>query len=115
MPCPIKEMTFMPRIDKSIAQGFGKGYLETLLDAILTDMTAQKVIIDELVDDHATLKTQLDDISDKYAAHRHSVAGAASTGTAPSTVAATAEATASTIAKTLAGLTATKTDLTTTT
>ena len=105
----------MPKIEKHIAQGFSKGELETMLDAFLTDIKAQKVIIDELVDDHATLKTMLDDIKAKYEAHRHSVAGAAGTGTAPSTGAAAAEATASTIAQNIATLTAQKTDLTVTT
>ena len=59
----------MPKIKPSIAQGVGKGELEEMLDAFLTDITAQKVITDELVDDHATfitvvtaLKTLVNDI-----------------------------------------------------
>lgn len=104
----------MPKIEHSLAQGFGKGNLYPMLIALLADITAQKVIIDELVDDHAILKTQLDDIADKYGDHRHSVVGDSSTGTKPSTSGQTAGATASTIAKTLAGLTAEKTDLTVT-
>lgn len=47
----------MPKIEKKIAQGWGKGDLETMLDAFLTDITAQKVITDELHDDHATFIT----------------------------------------------------------
>ena len=47
----------MPKIEKGIATGWGKGGLEPMLDAFLTDITAQKVIIDELVDDHATRVT----------------------------------------------------------
>ena len=104
----------MPKIEKKHAQGFGIGYLYTLLVAMKNDLAAQKVIIDELVDDHATLKTMLDDIKAKYEDHRHSVAGAASTGTKPSTTGAAAEATASTIAQNIATLTASKTELTVT-
>ena len=52
----------MPKIEKHIGQGFGKGELETMLDAFLTDIKAQKVIIDELHDDHATYKTVVTDI-----------------------------------------------------
>ena len=104
----------MPKITKPMGEGHGKGELYPLLKALLVDVAAQKVIIDELILDHAILVTQLGDISDKYAAHRHSVAGAASTGTAPSTEAAAAGATASTIAKTLVGLTAVTTALTVT-
>ena len=108
----------MPKIEKKHAQGFGIGYLYTLLVAMKNDLAAQKVIIDELVDDHATfktnidaveilieeihddhatLKTMLDDIKAKHENHRHSVAGASGVGTAPSTEATTAEATVSTI------------------
>lgn len=97
-----------------MGEGHGRGELYPLLIAALADITAQKVIIDELILDHAILVTQLGDISDKYAAHRHSAVGAAGIGTAPSTAAAAAGATASTIAKTLAPLTAVKTDLTVT-
>jgi len=104
----------MPKIEKKHAQGFGTGYLYTLLVALKADVAAQKVIIDEMILDHAILVTQLGDISDKYADHRHSVAGAASTGTKPSTAGATADTTASTIAKTLATLTAVTTALTVT-
>jgi hypothetical protein len=50
----------MPKIEKHIGQGFARGELETMLDAFLTDITAQKVIIDELHDDHATFKTCVD-------------------------------------------------------
>jgi len=104
----------MPKILKTMGEGHAKGELYALLKAALVDIAAQKVIIDELILDHAILVTQLGDISDKYAAHRHSVAGAASTGTAPSTEAAAAGATASTIAKTLDTLTAVTTALTVT-
>jgi len=97
-----------------MGEGFGRGELYPLLKAALVDMAAQKVIIDELILDHAILVTQLNDISDKYADHRHSVAGAAAAGTKPSTGGAAAEATASTIAKTLDTLTATTTALTVT-
>jgi len=104
----------MPKIVKAQAQGFGTGSLYTLIVALKNDVAAQKVIIDELILDHAILVTQLGDISDKYADHRHSVAGGAATGTKPSTGGAAAEATASTIAKTLATLTAVTTALTVT-
>jgi len=104
----------MPKIIKTMGEGHAKGELYPLLVAALADITAQKVIIDELILDHAILVTQLGDISDKYAAHRHSVAGASGVGTAPSTEATTAGATASTIAKTLATLTAVTTALTVT-
>lgn len=103
----------MPKIVKDLEVGQPLG-LYDLLIAALADITAQKVIIDELILDHVILRTQLADISDKYADHRHSVAGAASTGTKPSTGGAEAEATASTIAKTLAALTAVTTALTVT-
>lgn len=53
----------MPKIKRSIATGWGKGELETMLDAFLTDITAQKVIIDELVADHATYKTVVDELT----------------------------------------------------
>ena len=52
----------MPKIEHSLAQGFGKGELYDLLVAALVDITAQKVIIDELVDDHATFKANNDEL-----------------------------------------------------
>ena len=64
----------MPKIKHSLATGFGKGSLYPMLVAFLTDLTAQKVIIDELHDDHATfitvvtaLKTLLNDIKNRLA------------------------------------------------
>ena len=53
----------MPKIEHSLAQGFGKGDLYDLLIAALADITAQKVIIDELVDDHATFKTVVGELT----------------------------------------------------
>ncbi|HDP36346.1 MAG TPA: hypothetical protein ENN27_00535 [Candidatus Atribacteria bacterium] len=73
----------MPKIEKKHAQGFGTGYLYTLLVALKDDLAAQKAIID--------------DIKDKYEDHRHSVAGGEGTGTKPSTGGATADPTASII------------------
>jgi len=52
----------MPKIKHSLAQGFGKGELYDLLVAALVDIAAQKVIIDELVDDHATFKANNDEL-----------------------------------------------------
>ena len=46
----------MPKIEKSIIQGQPLD-LYDLLVAALVDITAQKVIIDELVDDAATMRT----------------------------------------------------------
>ena len=103
----------MPKIEKKLEVGQPLGIYDLLI-AALADITAQKVIIDELILDHAILVTQLTDISTKYADHRHSVAGAAGTGTKPSTAGATADTTASTIAATLATLTAVTTALTVT-
>ena len=53
----------MPKIKHSLAQGFGKGELYDLLVAALVDIAAQKVIIDELHDDHATFKTVVDELT----------------------------------------------------
>ncbi|MFA5543107.1 MAG: hypothetical protein WDA47_04990 [Bacilli bacterium] len=66
----------MAKVTKALAEGFGRGELYSLLVAI---------------------KTDLEEIKSKYEDHRHSVAGAASTGTAPSTEAIEAAATASVI------------------
>jgi len=54
-------MNIMPKIEHSLAQGFGKGDLYDLLIAALADITAQKVIIDELHDDHATILTLINE------------------------------------------------------
>jgi len=62
-------------LKKSVGEGVGKGELYTMLTQI---------------------KVDLNTLSAAFLAHRHSVAGAASTGTAPSTEAAAAGATAST-------------------
>ena len=81
--------------------------LKQLLDAARTELVALRALADELRTDHATVATELTaigttlaDFKTKYEAHRHSVAGAASTGTAPSTAAATAGTTASTLTDT---------------
>ena len=66
----------MPKIEKTIAQGFSNGELYDMLVA---------------------LKNDLAEIKAKYENHRHSVAGAEGTGTAPSTGAAAADETASII------------------
>jgi len=73
----------MPKIKHSLAQGFGKGELYDMLVAVKNDLAAQKVIVD--------------DIKDKYEAHCHLTAGAAGTGTKPSTGGATEGTTPSTI------------------
>ena len=51
----------MPKIEKKIETGQPLG-LYDLLVAALVDIAAQKVIIDELVDDHATFKTTVDEV-----------------------------------------------------
>jgi hypothetical protein len=53
------------------------------------------LLIKNLAAEVALIHTDLDALAAVYAAHRHSVAGASSTGTAPSTAAAAADATAS--------------------
>jgi hypothetical protein len=93
-------MSNQTRIDAMCVAAKEAG-LGTVVAGILT-------LLREIHDDHATMKTVLDDIKAKYEAHRHSVAGAASIGTAPSTEAATAGATASEITQSLATLTASK-------
>ena len=50
----------MPKIIKTMGEGHAKGELYALLDALLVDIAAQKVIIDELILDHATSKTSHD-------------------------------------------------------
>ena len=47
----------MPKIIKSMGEGHASGELYPLLKALLVDLAAQKVIIDELHDDHATMRT----------------------------------------------------------
>lgn len=71
-------------------RGQGRDSVFLILKAITADLTA--------------VRASLVDIQTKYAAHRHSVAGATGVGTAPSTTAAAAEAVASTIA-TIAAIT----------
>lgn len=66
--------------EKQMAEGFGKGDFYTLLTQI---------------------KADLEDFKAKYEVHRHSVAGAETTGTAPSTTAAAAGETISTITLTV--------------
>ena len=51
----------MPKIEKSIIQGQPLD-LYDLLVALLVDIAAQKVIIDELVDDHATSRASVAEI-----------------------------------------------------
>ena len=49
----------MPEIKTHIGVDYAGGEMEEMLDAFLTDITAQKVITDELHDDHATRVTYL--------------------------------------------------------
>ena len=70
----------MPKIIKQMGEGFSGGEIYTLLLGVKADLLAIKTA---------------------FLAHRHSVAGAANTGTAPSTEAETAGATASTITLTV--------------
>jgi len=64
--------------------------LTQVLNKMDTEIDALRTLANEI-------KTVLADVKAKYEDHRHSVAGAASTGTKPSTVGATAGAVASTI------------------
>ena len=65
----------MPKIKHSLATGWGKGDLYPMLVALLTDITAQKVIMDELHDDHATLKTVITNLKTLLNDIRNRVAG----------------------------------------
>jgi hypothetical protein len=73
----------MAKVIKQLAEGFAKGELYLLLLAI---------------------KADLEEIKAKYEDHRHSLAGAANTGTAPSTSAQAAGVTASTMDLTISDI-----------
>jgi hypothetical protein len=85
----------------------GSGELYKLFEATRTELIALRTLTAEIVADHATLITVLNDFKAKYEDHRHSAVGAASVGTKPSTAGAAAAATASTVTQSLATLTAT--------
>ena len=73
----------MAKVIKALAEGFGRGELQTLLLAIQTDLA---------------------EIKAKYEDHRHSVAGNANVGTAPSTSAQAAGTVASVLTATLSDI-----------
>lgn len=81
----------MPKIEKSIIQGQPLD-LYDLLVAALVDIAAQKVIIDELILDHATARieliaigTTLASVKTKYDAHTHECPGSTHTASRCST------------------------------
>lgn len=55
----------MPKIEHSLARGFGKGALYDLLIAALADITAQKAIIDSLITVVEADKTLVNDIRNR--------------------------------------------------
>ena len=82
----------MPKIIKQMGEGHGSGELYPLLKALLIDLAAQKVLIDELTDDHATARTEIVAIGTTLAsvkaihdAHTHECPGSSYTASRCST------------------------------
>lgn len=63
------------KLTKHIGEGYAGGEKYDLFIDQLTDITAQKVIIDELHDDHATFITVIDDLKSLVNNIRNSLAG----------------------------------------